>query len=96
MIPYKDPLQAPLLCLMPFLGGDFQQPTELNTSSILFSGGSHGPESYMNSVGSMPFSLFGALKNNAFSSSAFSLGGNPFFNQPKPMKGFVPSQGVMT
>jgi hypothetical protein len=75
----------------PSLGGAFQQPSGLNTSSILFSGGSHGSQSYMTLVGSMPFSLFGSFRNNAFSSSAFSSGGNPFFNQPNPMQGFVPS-----
>jgi hypothetical protein len=49
----------------------------------------------MNLVGSIPFSLFGAFGNNTFSSSSFSVGGNPIFGQPKPMQGFIPSQGVM-
>jgi hypothetical protein len=80
----------------PSLGGAFQQPIRLNTNSSLFSGGSHGPQSYMTLVGSMPFSLFGAFGNNAFSSSSFSVGGNPIFGQPNPMQGFIPSQGAMT
>jgi hypothetical protein len=80
----------------PSLGGAFQQSIGLNTNSSLFSGGSHGPQSYMTLVGSMPFSLFGAFGNNAFSSSSFSVGGNPIFGQPNPMQGFIPSQGVMT
>jgi hypothetical protein len=29
----------------PSLGGSFLQPSRLNTNSILFSGGSHGPQS---------------------------------------------------
>jgi hypothetical protein len=66
----------------PSLGGAFQQPFKINTSSILFSGGSHGPHSYMTLVGSMPFSLFGAFRNNNFSSSAFSSGGNPSLINP--------------
>jgi hypothetical protein len=80
----------------PSLGGDFQQPSGPSASSSLFSGGSQGPQSFMTLVGSMPFSLFGAFGNNTFSSSTFSSGGNPFLNQPNPMQGFVPSQGVMT
>jgi hypothetical protein len=49
----------------------------------------------MTSVGSFLFCLFGAFGNNAFSSFVFSSGGNPYLNQPNPMKGFVPSQGMM-
>jgi hypothetical protein len=43
----------------------------------------------------MHFSLFGAFGKNSFSSSTFSLGGNPFLNQHNPMQGCVPSQGVI-
>jgi hypothetical protein len=50
----------------------------------------------MNLVGSMPFSLFGAFKNNAFSLFMFSSGVDLYFNQPNSMQGFVPSQGVIT
>jgi hypothetical protein len=74
----------------PSLGGSFQQLSRLDTSSSMFSGGSHGPQYCRNPVGSMPFALFGAFINNSFLSSAFSSGGNPFFNQPNPMQGFVP------
>jgi hypothetical protein len=45
-------------------------------------------------VGSTPFSLFGAFGNNAFSSAAFSTGGNPDFGQSIPMQGTIPAQGA--
>jgi hypothetical protein len=48
------------------------------------------------SVGSMSFSLFGAFGNNAFSSVAFSSGGNPIFSQQNLVQGTIPSQGGMT
>jgi hypothetical protein len=75
----------------PSLGGDFRQLYGPSVSSSLFSGGIQGPQSIMTLVWSMPFSLFGSFCNNVFSSSAFSLQGNPFINQPNPMQGFVPS-----
>jgi hypothetical protein len=46
------------------------------------------------SVGSTPFSLFGAFGNNAFPSAAFLTGGNPGYGQPIPMQGIIPAQGV--
>jgi hypothetical protein len=42
------------------------------------------------SVGSTPFSLFGAFGNNAFSSTTFPTGGNPGFGQPIPAQGENP------
>jgi hypothetical protein len=61
----------------PSLGGSFQQPSRIKTNSILFSGGIHGPQSYMILVGYMHFSLFGVFRNNAFLSFTFSAGGKP-------------------
>jgi hypothetical protein len=58
----------------PSLGGPFHQIIRLTTNYSLFSGVSHGPQSYMTLVGSMPFYLFSSFGNNAFSSSAFSAG----------------------
>jgi hypothetical protein len=75
----------------PSLGGTFHQSIGLNTNSSLFNGGSHGPQSYMTLVVSMPFSLFSAFGNNSFSSSSFSVGGNPIFSQQNLMKGFIHS-----
>jgi hypothetical protein len=66
----------------PFLGGYFQQPSRLNTNSILFSGGSHGPQSYINLVGFMHFSLFGAFRNNDFSLFMFSSEETPSLIDP--------------
>jgi hypothetical protein len=80
----------------PSLGGMFQQPIGPNANYSLFSGGSHGPSSYMTLVGSMHFSLFDTFGNNTFSSSSFSTGGNPVFGQQNPTQGFIPSQGAMT
>ena len=65
----------------PSLGGAFQQPSKINTNSKLFSGGIYGPQSYMNPVGSIPFSLFVSFGKNVFFSSTFSLEGNPLFNK---------------
>jgi hypothetical protein len=44
----------------------------------------------------MSFSLFGAFGNNAFSSAAFSTGGNPSFGQQNLVQGTIPSQRVTT
>jgi hypothetical protein len=75
----------------PSLGGAFQQLIGPNTNSSWFSGGNHGLQSYMNLVGYIPLSLFDAFGNNAFSSSALSIGDNPIFGQPNPMQGLIPS-----
>jgi hypothetical protein len=88
VIPYDGGHIPPL---SPSLEGAFQQPIGLNISSSFFTEGSHEPQSYMNLVGSMNFYLFGSFGNNYFSSSSFSVGGNPVFGQPNPMQGFIPS-----
>jgi hypothetical protein len=74
-IPYGGghiPLPSPLIRVT------FHQPIEVNTNSIFFSGGSHGPQSYMTLVGSIPFSLFDMFINNSFSLYSFSAGETPF------------------
>jgi hypothetical protein len=68
----------------PLLEGTFQQSIEPNTNYSLFSRGNHGPSSYTTLVGSMPFSLFNAFGKNTFSSSDFSIGGNPTSGQQNP------------
>lgn len=74
----------------PSLRGASQQPSGPTTSSNLSSGGSQIPQPSTNLFGSMSFSLFGAFRNNAFSSSTFSLEGNPSLNQTKLAQGSMP------
>jgi hypothetical protein len=78
----------------PSLGGTHQQSVGPPAHHSLFGAGSQGPPSHNMSVGSTPFSLFGAFGNNAFSSAAFPTGGNPSFRQPIPMQGTIPAQGA--
>jgi hypothetical protein len=40
---------------------------------------------YNMSVGSKPFSLFGAFGNNSFSLAAISVRGNPGYGKPHPI-----------
>jgi hypothetical protein len=88
VIPYSADHIHPL---SPSIGNAFQDPIRPNASYSLFGGGSLGPSYYTTSVGSMMFSLFGAFGNNAFSSVAFSNGGNPIFGQQNMVQGTIPS-----
>jgi hypothetical protein len=63
----------------PSLGGALQQPIWSNMNYILFRAGSQGISSHTMLVGSLSFSLFGVIRNNAFSSVVISVGGNPIF-----------------
>jgi hypothetical protein len=72
----------------PSLRGAFQLSIGPNTNYSWFSGGSHGPQSYMTLVGSIPFYLFVVFGNNAFSSPSLSTRGNPMFGQQNPTQGF--------
>jgi hypothetical protein len=78
----------------PSLGGTHQQSTGPPTHHSLFGAGSQGPPAHNMSIGSTPFSLFGAFGNNAFSSASFLTGGNPGYRQPIPMQGTIPAQGA--
>jgi hypothetical protein len=80
--------------LSPSLGGTHQQSLGPNTHHSSFGVGSQGPPSHNMSVGSTPFSLFGAFGNNAFSLVAFPTRGNPGYGQPNPMQGTIPAQGA--
>jgi hypothetical protein len=78
----------------PSLGGTHQTSAGPPAHHSLFGAGSQGPPSHNMPVGSIPFSLFGAFGNNAFSSAAFSTGGNPGFGQPIPLQGTILAQGA--
>jgi hypothetical protein len=78
----------------PSLGGTHQPSAGPPVHHSLFGAGIQGPPSHNMSIGSTPFSLFGAFGNNAFSSAAFPTGGNPSFRQPIPMQGTIPTQGA--
>jgi len=62
----------------------------------LFGEDIQGPSSNTTSVGSMMFSLFGAVGNNAFSSAAISAKGNPGFGSQNPVQVTIPTQGENT
>jgi hypothetical protein len=76
----------------PSLGGVPQHSVGPNVN--LFGAGSQALPPYNMSVGSTPFSLFGAFGNNAFSSAVISAGGNPGYGQPHPVQGTIPAQGA--
>jgi hypothetical protein len=75
----------------PSLSGSHQQSVGKPTHHSLFGVGSQGPPSHSILVGSKLFSLIGMFGNNAFSSTAFSTGGNPSFGQSIPMQGTIPT-----
>jgi hypothetical protein len=78
----------------PSLGGTHQQSVRPPAHHSLFGAGIQGPPSHNMSVGSTPFSLFGAFGNNAFLSTAFPTGGNLDFEQSIPMQGTILAQGA--
>jgi hypothetical protein len=45
-------------------------------------------------VGSTQFYLNEMFGNNAFSSAAFPIGGNPIFGQSSNTQGIIPAQGA--
>jgi hypothetical protein len=77
----------------PSLNSPHQHSVEPNIKHSSFGEGCEGLPSYNMSVGSKPFSLFDAFGNNAFSSVAISVGGNPGYGQQNPMHGIIPAQG---
>jgi hypothetical protein len=80
----------------PSLSGTHQKSTGPPTYHSLFGVGSQGPPAHNMLVGSTLFSLFGAFGNNAFSSVASPIGGNPSYGQPIPMQGTILAQGANT
>jgi hypothetical protein len=60
----------------------------------LFGAGSQALPPYNMLVGSTRFSLFGAFRNNAFSSATISSVGNPNYGKPHLVQGTIPTQGA--
>jgi hypothetical protein len=60
----------------------------------LFGAGSQTLPPCNMSVGSTPFSLFGAFGNNYFSLAVTSTGGNPGYRQPHLVQGTILAQGA--
>jgi hypothetical protein len=69
----------------PSLGGAHQQSTRLNVNYSSFGAGSQGLPTYSTLVGSTPFFMLDIFGNNAFLSTAISIGGNPSYGKQNPM-----------